>query len=133
MSTCPLQASPSCAAALSNCSSTSLHLQHALFPPLATADGAVAPTPPARLAPADARPLAIQALIRTAQRALNHTMPSPDALRGRVQSAHERTCRGRDAGEERDGEERDAGEAARLREMVAATGRAAEARLARRR
>jgi hypothetical protein len=46
----------------------------ALFPPLATADGAVAPTPPSRLAPADARPLAIQALIRTAQRALNQAV-----------------------------------------------------------
>ena len=46
----------------------------ALFPPLATADGAVAPTPPARLVPADARPLLVQALIRTAQRALNHAV-----------------------------------------------------------
>ena len=36
-------------------------------------------------------------------------------------------------GAARAGQERDAGEAARLREMVAATGRAAEARLARRR
>jgi hypothetical protein len=45
-----------------------------LFPPLQTADGAVAPTPPARLAPADARPLLVQALIRTAQRALNQAV-----------------------------------------------------------
>jgi hypothetical protein len=51
-----------------------LAASQALFPPLATADGAVAPTPPARLAPADARPLLVQALIRTAQRALNQAV-----------------------------------------------------------
>ena len=45
-----------------------------LFPPLQTADGQVVPTPPARLAPADARPLLVQALIRTAQRALNQAV-----------------------------------------------------------
>lgn len=45
-----------------------------LFPPLLTADGPVAPTPPTRLAPADARPLLVQALIRTAQRALNQAV-----------------------------------------------------------
>jgi hypothetical protein len=53
---------------------TFLAASPALFPPLATADGQVVPTAPARLAPADARPLAIQALIRTAQRALNHAV-----------------------------------------------------------
>ena len=53
---------------------TFLAASQALFPPLATADGAVAPTPPARLAPADARPLLVQALIRTAQRALNQAV-----------------------------------------------------------
>jgi hypothetical protein len=45
-----------------------------LFPPFVTADGQVAPSPPARLAPADARPLLVQALIRTAQRALNQAV-----------------------------------------------------------
>ena len=45
-----------------------------LFPPLRTADGQVVPTPPAQLAPADARPLLVQALIRTAQRDLNHAV-----------------------------------------------------------
>ena len=53
---------------------TFLAASQALFPPLATADGAVVPTPPARLAPADARPLLVQALIRTAQRALNQAV-----------------------------------------------------------
>jgi hypothetical protein len=53
---------------------TFLAASQALFPPLATADGAVAPTQPARLTPADARPLLVQALIRTAQRALNQAV-----------------------------------------------------------
>jgi hypothetical protein len=53
---------------------TFLAASQALFPPLATADGAVAPTAPARLGPADARPLLVQALIRTAQRALNQAV-----------------------------------------------------------
>jgi hypothetical protein len=51
-----------------------LAASQALFPPLATADGAVAPTQPARLTPADTRPLLVQALIRTAQRALNQAV-----------------------------------------------------------
>ena len=45
-----------------------------LFPAAQTVDGAVPVTPPARLVPADGRPLAAQALIRTAQRALNHAV-----------------------------------------------------------
>ena len=45
-----------------------------LFPPLETADGTVAPSPPSRLSPADPRPLLVQALIRTAQRALNQAV-----------------------------------------------------------
>lgn len=45
-----------------------------LFPQLPTADGGVAPSPPAVLIPADARPLAVQALIRTAQRSLNQAV-----------------------------------------------------------
>ena len=65
----------------------------ALFPPLATADGAVVPTPPARLAPADARPLAIQALIRTAQRALNHAVTARFA-RTRAERARAQVAEG---------------------------------------
>jgi len=45
-----------------------------LFPQLPTADGGVAPSPPAKLVPADARPLTVQALIRTGQRALNQAV-----------------------------------------------------------
>ena len=59
----------------------------ALFPPLATADGAVAPTPPARLAPADARPLLVQALIRTARaEPRRHRTLCEDACRARTRA-----------------------------------------------
>ena len=68
-----------------------------LFPPLQTADGAVVPTPPARLAPADARPLAIQALIRTAQRALNHAVTARFA-RTRAERARAQVAEGVELG-----------------------------------
>jgi hypothetical protein len=69
----------------------------ALFPPLATADGAVVPTPPARLAPADARPLLVQALIRTAQRALNHAVTGRFA-RTRAERARAQVAEGVELG-----------------------------------
>ena len=76
---------------------TFLAASPALFPPLATADGAVAPTQPARLARADARPLAIQALIRTAHRALNHAVTARFA-RTRAERARAQVAKGVELG-----------------------------------
>jgi hypothetical protein len=70
-----------------------LAASHTLFPPLQTADGAVVPTPPARLAPADTRPLLVQALIRTAQRALNHAVTARFA-RTRAERARAQVAEG---------------------------------------
>jgi hypothetical protein len=53
----------------------------------------VVPTPPARLAPADARPLLVQALIRTAQRALNHAVTARFA-RTRAERARAQVAEG---------------------------------------
>ena len=70
----------------------------ALFPPIVTADGQATPTPPARLAPADTRPLLVQALIRTAQRALNHAV-ARRFVRTRGERARAQVAEGVELGE----------------------------------